>query len=159
MDEKEAERELTPAAEDYLAAICQMAQESESPPRPVRICELAQRLGVSPSSASRMAQSMAVWGFLDFRRYGYITLTEQGRERGAYLLERNRTVAAFFRRLTGRDCPEEAARVEHCLSPETVHAMARFAAGENLGHTGDSCRIYMERNEREQNPYARKESE
>lgn len=158
MKEHRSERELTPAAEDYLAAICTLAEECD-PPRPVRICELAGRLGVSPSSASRMAQSMAVWGLVDFRRYGYITLTEQGRERGAYLLGRHRTAEAFLRRLTGKDCQQEAARMEHCLSPETVVAMERFLRDQKVGHTGDTCRIYMERNDREQNETIRKEME
>lgn len=158
MKEHRSERELTPAAEDYLTAICTLAEECD-PPRPVRICELAGRLGVSPSSASRMAQSMAVWGFVDFQRYGYITLTEQGRERGAYLQRRHRTAEAFLRRLTGKDCPQEAARMEHCLSPDIVEAMVRFLRDEKTGYTGDSCRIYMERNEREQNETARKETE
>lgn len=158
MEEHRNERELTPAAEDYLAAICTLAGECD-PPRPVRICELAGRLAVSPSSVSRMAQSMAVWGLVDFRRYGYITLTEQGRARGAYLLGRHRTVAAFLRRLTGKDRPREAARMEHCLSPETVEAMDRFLRNESGGHTGGTCRIYMERNEREQPETTRKETE
>lgn len=123
---------LTPAAEDYLEMICRLSgvvseeQGRESPvTRPVRIGELAEKLRVSPSSASRMAQSMALWGYVDFRRYGYITVTEKGKERGAYLLRRHAVVREFLESLTGEDALVETERIEHHLSENTVAAMEK----------------------------------
>ncbi len=113
---------LTPAAEDYLEMIFRLSEQNK---KPVRVCELAECLHVSPSSASRMAQSMSVWGYTEFRRYGYITLTELGCSSGAYLIERHRVVEEFLRWLTGKDSLTETERIEHYLSPETVRAMER----------------------------------
>lgn len=121
---------LTPAAEDYLEMIYRMSVESGER-EPVRICALAERLHVSPSSASRMAQSMTVWGYLDFKRYGYINLTDKGIEMGKYLVERHKTVMSFMKWLTGEESLVETERIEHYLSRGTVAAMRRILEREN----------------------------
>lgn len=120
---------LTPAAEDYLEMIYRMSAE-EGERQPVRICALAERLHVSPSSASRMAQSMTVWGYLDFKRYGYITLTDKGLEMGEYLVRRHKTVLDFLTWLTGGEELVETERIEHYLSRGTVAAMERILEKE-----------------------------
>ncbi len=113
---------LTPAAEDYLEMIYRLSDKNS---KPVRVCELSECLHVSPSSASRMAQSMSAWGYIEFKRYGYITLTEQGCAEGEYLIARHLTVLAFLKWLTGEECLLETERIEHYLSPETVAAMEK----------------------------------
>ena len=128
---------MTPAAEDYLEMICRLAKSSEDGQaeslRPVRIGELAEELHVAPSSASRMVQTMALRGFLDFKRYGFITLTAAGQEMGDYLMRRHRVVQEFLEWLRGEgDCFEEAERIEHHLSRKTVEAMER-KMGETSG--------------------------
>lgn len=134
---------LTPAAEDYLEMIYRISEENK---RPVRICELSERLSVSPSSASRMAQSVSAWGYVEFRRYGYITLTELGCRTGAYLIHRHSVVSDFLVWLTGEERLIEAERIEHYLSPHTVASMERVLASERdnkdeLGHTDCDGRI------------------
>ena len=126
---------MTPAAEDYLEMICRLARSDEEGKsetmRPVRICELAEELHVSPSSASRMAQAMALRGFVDFKRYGFITLTPAGLDMGDYLIRRHRVVLAFLEWLRGdHECFEEAERIEHHLSRRTVEAMEKQIGGE-----------------------------
>lgn len=117
--------ELTPAAEDYLGMIYRMSYCDEGEAKPVRICALAEKLGVSPSSASRMAQTMALWGYLDFKRYGYITMTEAGRAHGEYLKRRHDVVKRFFCELDGGDGGEDIEKLEHYITPATVDSMER----------------------------------
>ncbi|MGN1346901.1 MAG: metal-dependent transcriptional regulator, partial [Eubacteriales bacterium] len=126
---------MTPAAEDYLEMIFRLAVSDENgsaaAPRPVRIGELAEKLHVAPSSASRMVQNMALRGYIDFKRYGFITLTPVGLDMGEYLIRRHRIVLAFLEWLRGdHACFEEAERIEHYLSRETVGAMERRINGE-----------------------------
>ncbi len=129
---------LTPAAEDYLEMIYRLsAVEGEG--RPVRICELSEKLHVSPSSASRMAQSMAVWGYLDFKRYGYITMTEKGEECGEYLMRRHSIVMRFLRWLNMESELTEAERIEHYLSRGTVAAMEKLLLREERRQEGEKC--------------------
>ena len=112
---------------------------SEENKKPVRICELSERLSVSPSSASRMAQSVSAWGYVEFKRYGYITLTELGCRTGAYLIHRHRVVSEFLVWLTGEARLAEAERIEHYLSPETVAAMERLLSDERGNTDGEAC--------------------
>ena len=115
---------MTPAAEDYLEMICRLSAKG-----PVRIKELSECLHVSPSSASRMAQQMNTSGYVDFKRYGYITLTETGAKMGDYLIKRHKIVKKFLELLKGTgDELRETERIEHYLSAETVAAMERYIA-------------------------------
>lgn len=118
-DEKDGR--MTPAGENYLMKIHEL---SGGGAEPVRIRDLSSSLGVTPSSASRMATAMCTDGYVNFRRYGYITLTEKGVKEGEYMRDRLRTVREYLRRLSGAPSEDEAAGVAHCLSRETVDAMA-----------------------------------
>ena len=114
---------MTPAGEDYLMKIHELSHGGADP---VRIRDLSLSLGVTPSSASRMASAMGARGYLNFRRYGYITLTEKGEKTGAYMRKRLAAATAHLASLRGipeEDVAEEAARVAHNLSPETVAAL------------------------------------
>lgn len=116
--------ELTQTAEEYLQTIYELSRDGEGE-CPVRICSLAEKLHVSPSSASRMAQSMALWGYIDFRRYGYITLTDKGRVRGEYLVHRRDTVRRFCAMLGDKN-RERAEKVAHFVSAEMLDGMERM---------------------------------
>ena len=134
-DKRKTAFPLTPAAEDCLRMIFEMAfdgGESGGEGKPVRICALAERLGVSPSSASRMAQSMALWGYIDFRRYGYITVTENGRTYGGYLVRRREVVGRFFDKLCGGGNDTDADKIEHYITETAVTAMEREIAESKL---------------------------
>ena len=118
---------LTPAGEEWLLAIAEMSDADMT--GPVRIGELALKLGAAPSSASRMARLLASWGYVDFRRYGYILLTENGREEGRYLIRRRAVVGAFLAKFTCRlpdECAAEAKAVEYGFSRESISAMEKY---------------------------------
>ena len=114
---------LTPAAEDYLEMIYRI---SDAGAEPVRVGELSEHLHVTPSSASRMASFMGGAGYVNFKRYGYITLTEAGLAKGEYLIRRHETVNRFLCRLKGSsDETAETEKIEHFLSESTVEAMEK----------------------------------
>ncbi len=129
---------MTPAGEDYLMRIYVLSGEGREP---VRIKELSDDLGVSPSSASRMASSMSARGLVNFRRYGYITLTGEGRQLGEYLVWRRDVLIRFLTALRGdRDVEKEAETAEHCLFRDTVRAMEVFLEhwdGDSLTVSGE----------------------
>lgn len=122
--EKRSEGELTPAAEDYLEMIYRLSHMGREP---VRIKDLAENLHVSPSTASRAASLMGGYGYINFKRYGFITLTESGMAKGEYLILRHNVVNSFLCRLKGsKDETMETEKIEHFLSPETVEKMREF---------------------------------
>lgn len=114
--------DLTDTMEDYLEMITRILRRAEV----VRIKELSARLHVSASSASRMADQLRDRGYISFSRYGYITLTEQGRDYGNYLIFRHATVRAFLSTINqSDDVLEEVEKIEHALTVRTVENLER----------------------------------
>ena len=90
---------LTDTMEDYLEMIARCAGEAGY----VRINQLAEKLHVRPSSASKMVGKLKELGLLDFEKYGLISMTEEGRAVGQALLRRHDILHRFFCLLTKRN--------------------------------------------------------
>ena len=84
--------EITESMEDYLEMICRHITENGY----IRINFLAEKLHVRPSSASKMVGKLRDMAFVSFEKYGMITLTEEGKRIGAYLLWRHDVLNRFF---------------------------------------------------------------
>lgn len=118
------EQGLTPALEDYLEMICRLESQGS---QVIRLGELSQRLHVAPSSASRMIRQLEGAGFICAPRYGYITVTPNGRKAGEYLLWRHEVVQRFLCALNGSSSElEQAEKLEHFLNQETLRNLARL---------------------------------
>jgi Mn-dependent transcriptional regulator len=125
------EAKLTYAMEDYLEMICRLMEQSAV----VRIGELAEKLHVKPSSASRMMQQLKLAGYIQAEKYGYIRLTEKGRQAGDYLLYRHDVLQRFLCALNHSESElEQVEKIEHFLNKSTVENLnaltARLEAGE-----------------------------
>ncbi|MEM5769540.1 MAG: metal-dependent transcriptional regulator, partial [Bacillota bacterium] len=80
-----ADGELTSAMEDYLEMIARLTRQSEQ----VRVNDLSKMLHVKASSVTKMIQQLGQAGFVQYKKYGDIDLTDKGREIGEYLLYRH----------------------------------------------------------------------
>lgn len=115
--------DITEAMEDYLEMICRMEEEG----LPIRVSLLAQSLHVRPSSASKMLDNLRTGGYIDFRKYGSIMVTDKGHEAGRYLLHRHRVLHDFFCALNHTDCElEQVEKIEHFINRKTVENMERI---------------------------------
>ena len=120
---REAEqRVITPSMEDYLEMIARLSENGE----PVRVGVLARKLHVTPPSASKMISHLTENGCVYAERYGYITLTEYGRNMGAFLVRRHGIIHQFFCLLNGTaDELSQTEKIEHFIEPHTLAAMER----------------------------------
>lgn len=113
----------TPSQEDYIEAIWILIQEKGY----ARVSDIAERLGISPASVSRMVRKLSDEGILTHERYQGLTLTSEGLRRGHRLFERHRTVESFLT-ILGMSDPSEIDRtvegVEHHLGPEALLRIA-----------------------------------
>jgi len=110
-------RLLTSAMEDYLEMVCRNTEEDGY----VRMRELAQKLNVRASSATKMMQKLGELGFIKYRRYGVIELTEAGKQLGEYLLQRHRVIEQFLSMLgITENLLLETELIEHHISPNTL---------------------------------------
>ena len=114
---------VTSSMEDYLEMIYRLYQEGQ----PVRIKELAGRLHVKPSSASKMTGNLKKQGLVAFEKYGTVSLTEDGLRLGEYLLFRHQVLHRFFCYVNqSTDELEQVEKVEHFMEPKTVYNIQKW---------------------------------
>jgi Mn-dependent DtxR family transcriptional regulator len=110
-------RHLTSAMEDYLEMIYRNSREEGY----LRIGQLADLLNVRAPSASKMVQRLSELGLLKFRKYGIITLNENGEEIGRYLLERHRLLENFLKLLgCEENLLEQTELMEHVIKQDLL---------------------------------------
>ena len=86
-------RDLTTVAQDYLKVIW-TAQEWSL--EKVSTKMLAERIGVSASTASESIRKLADQGLVDHEKYGAVTLTEAGRKAALAMVRRHRLMETFL---------------------------------------------------------------
>lgn len=116
-------RVLTSGMEDYLEMIYRICLEAGF----VRISQLAERLSVRPSSATKVVQKLSDLGLVDYEKYGRITLTEHGGHLGEFLYARHKTIQEFLGNLgiTER-LLQDTELIEHDVSYSTLEYIQVF---------------------------------
>ena len=111
------------SAEMYLETIM-LLQEKQ--PR-VRSIDVVRKTGYTKPSVSRAVGLLRTNGHIEVDENGYITLTTQGRELAARIVERHRVITDFLISL-GVDreiAADDACKMEHIISDEVFEAMKR----------------------------------
>lgn len=115
---KQDDKLMTSAMEDYLEMIYRNIQEEGY----MRINNLAELLNVKPSSATKMVQKLTGLGFLDYKKYGIIFLTESGRKCGKFLLARHNILEKFLKVIgINENLLIETELIEHNISNNTLN--------------------------------------
>ena len=106
--------------EDYVESVYRMERNEE----PVRVVDLQKIFAVSHVTVIRALEKLSEQGFLERSESG-ISLTDKGRELGAWCYERHRLVESFLVSLgvSENTASNDAEGIEHHLSPETLSAM------------------------------------
>jgi DtxR family Mn-dependent transcriptional regulator len=108
--------ELSSVTQDYLKVIW---TGQEWRPEKITTKMLAERLGVSPSTASEAIRKLADQDLVVHERYGSITLTDAGRRAAILMVRRHRLLETFLVRELGYGWDEvhdEAEVLEHAVS-------------------------------------------
>ena len=121
---------LTSSIEDYLKAIFHLC--SESPDQKAGTNQLAEFLQLSPASVSVMLRKLKQKQLVDYRKYGKISLTEEGYIEAVKLIRKHRLWETFlFRHMnfSWDEVHEVAHQLEHIKSDKLVEELDSF-----LGH-------------------------
>lgn len=113
------------AIEDYAKAIYVLAQRRDG--EPVGTSELADRLGVTPSSASAMLKRLDERGLLRHQLYKGVTLTEAGEKVALEVIRHHRLLEAYLSDVLGMPWDrvhEEAEVLEHYISEDLESLIA-----------------------------------
>lgn len=114
---------LTSAMEDYLEMIYRSTQGGNY----FRIQELADKLNVRASSATKMVQKLGEIGLIKYKKYGIIELSESGEELGAYLLNRHKVIENFLKIIgINENLLVETELIEHYISSNTLEHLEIF---------------------------------
>ncbi len=118
------ETTMTPSLEDYIEAIYALGDRD-----PVRLTDIATRLGLSKASASRAIATLQNEGMVTHERYGTLTLTELGLIRAQEVSRRHMLFKRFLIErlfLSEEIAEQDACRMEHAVSAQTVAALENF---------------------------------
>jgi DtxR family Mn-dependent transcriptional regulator len=114
----------SPAIEDYSKAIYALEQRFAEP---VSTNALAERLGVTPASASGMVKRLGELGLVTHQRYRGVSLTEAGRRLALEVIRHHRLLELYLVKDLGVPWDrvhQEAEVLEHVLSEELEELIA-----------------------------------
>lgn len=120
----------TASEEDYLRAIYELDNGTGM----VRSVDVATALGVSKPSVNKALAVLEEEGYITRLRYAPIQLTHKGKINGRRLHERFQAVQDFLVHKLGLKpavAAEEAHKMEHALSKETVSRLKDFMDSES----------------------------
>lgn len=133
---------LSASLEDYLEVIYNILQDSAV----ARITDIANRLNVKKSSVSAAMRALSTKGLINHSSYGYITLSDKGREIAQNIVKRHRAIKRFFTivlNASDRVADETACKVEHII-PECINErLIRFV--EFIEQCPRSDSLWLER--------------
>lgn len=126
--------ELSQSAEDYLEAILQAEEQTGY----ARISDIATRLKVSQPSVVTAVKALVTRGAVRHERYGYVQLTESGRQAAREVYGRHQALFRFLNGILGVDektAESEACRIEHHLSPGTLARLQKLVEDIDKGRS------------------------
>jgi DtxR family Mn-dependent transcriptional regulator len=116
---------ISPAVEDYAKAIYALQERGEG--CAVTTNALAERLGVTPASASAMVKKLAGMGLVTHVRYKGVDLTSKGTAIALEVIRHHRLLEAYLSESLGVPWDrvhDEAEVLEHVLSEELEELIA-----------------------------------
>ena len=124
---------ITPAVQDYLRAIYDLAQQC-SPDGRVTTSQLAERLSVRPASITQMLGKMSAASpaLVDYHKSHGVCLTCHGEREVLAVIRAHRLLESYLCRKLGYEWDEvheEAHRLEHVVNDALIERLA-----ESLGH-------------------------
>lgn len=109
--------------EDYIEMIYRKTLNNKN----ISIKELSNYLNVKPSSASKMANRLKNLNLIDFEKYGLISLKDDGRYIGKYLLYRHEILTKFFKFLNKDKYKlEQVEKIEHFIDYDTIRNIEKL---------------------------------
>ena len=120
----EDEMAITATVEDYLERILLLSEDDGH----AHVTEIANLLGISKASVTEMITKLKSNGYVDYEKYGTITLTEKGRKLAIKVKERHDILKSFLILIgvNEENASNDCCVMEHNLSIETIDKLKVF---------------------------------
>ena len=121
--------------DEYLETMYEFYEHDAS--SRVRTGDLAERLGVSPASATEMIQRLSGKGYIDYQRYKGAKLTQKGLKHGRMMKRRHRLAEVLLSRIPfDGNMHETACRLEHAIDDDLEVALTVLLGNPMLDPSG-----------------------
>jgi len=111
--------------------------------------DIASSLGVARPSVTGALKLLAKRGLVNYRPYGYVTLTQAGNAQAAKVARKHDVIKSFFTEILGVDgatAQKAACKAEHLLGPMIVSKMSDFTNfAKKQGRAGESLMDVLQR--------------
>lgn len=117
--------QLSASLEDYIEAIYHLIEGQDV----ARSKDIAAAVGVSRASVTGALRTLSEKGLVNYKPYGYVTLTEDGQEVARRVVRQHEVLARFFEGLLGAEpstAQAAACRAEHTLGPDITARLTAF---------------------------------
>jgi DtxR family Mn-dependent transcriptional regulator len=144
---------LSASMEDYLEAIFNLSAGDKV----ARSKNIADALSVSRSSVTGALRGLSEKGLINYKPYGYITLTEKGRKAAAGIAKKHSVIKSFFVDVLGVEgsaAQKAACEAEHAFGSDIIsrlEGLIEFSKGGNDGGrdiVSEFLEFYMKRTEK-----------
>jgi len=99
------------------------------------VVDIAKSLGVSKPGVTKAIKHLKVQGLVNMKKYGTITLTEQGRELSEEIYSHHKLIELFLEhslKLSSEQAGINACKIEHILSNEMLDAIESYLKNNNI---------------------------
>lgn len=118
--------------EDYLETIYFLVKEKGF----ARVTDIANLRNVKKSTITEALKQLALKGYINYKPYSTVTLTEKGKEYAKNIIRKHQILKDFYKKvLFEENKEEELCNLEHFLSKETlkkIEALTKFFEEKNL---------------------------
>ncbi len=114
----------TERTEDYLKAIEKIVERKGY----AQVKDVSKELELSSPSVTGMFKKLTKQGYINYEKYGGVTLTEEGEKIARTTMEKHGVIRDFLL-LLGLDennANQDACKIEHVLAPETFEILTKF---------------------------------
>lgn len=110
--------------EDYLKIIASIVEEKGY----AKVKDVAKELELGPSTVTGMFKKLDKEGYINYEKYGGVTLTEKGTEIAHKTKETYGMLKEFLMHLGVSEtiAEEDACKIEHILNPKTAETFKKF---------------------------------
>ena len=114
----------TERTEDYLEVLDAIITEKGY----AQVKDVSKILGVGPSSVTEMFQKLGEAGYINYEKYGGVTLTAKGKKIAKKTRKKHNTLKEFLLILGVNEkiADADACRIEHIVNPETMNRLTKF---------------------------------
>lgn len=121
---KRGNKVITPSMEDYIEMIYRLSLNNDAG---IRVNDLSNALNVKPPSTTKMIKKLNELDICECKKFEAITLTDNGKNIGMFLIDRHETVYKFLEKIGVKNTIfEQTEKIEHVIDFETINCMKKF---------------------------------